>query len=69
MDFKRLIGALMIDFNNLTIQIGIVFVSIVVLWLLLKALKIIWKLLFIVLIFLALSFALPAVRQWILGFF
>ncbi len=57
------------DFNNLAVQIGIVFASILILWLFLKALKIVWKLFFVILIFLALSFALPAIRQWLFSFF
>jgi len=58
-----------IDFNHLGIQIALICAAIVLLWLLIKSLKIIWKLFFIVGILLALSFALPAVRQWIFSFF
>ena len=57
------------DFTDLKTQIIIVLVAIAVLWVLFKALKMIWKLVFIVLIFLGLSFALPAVREWIFGLF
>jgi len=57
------------DFNNLGTQIVIALVAIVSLWLLLKTMKIVWKFLLILLILLALSFALPAMREWILNFF
>jgi len=58
-----------IDLNNFGVQIALVCAAIVLLWLLVKSLKMIWKLLFVIGILLALSFALPAVRQWIFSFF
>jgi len=58
-----------IDLNQLGIQIALICAAIALLWLLAKSLKIIWKLLFVIAILLALSFALPAVRQWIFSFF
>ncbi len=58
-----------IDLNNLGIQIALVCAALVLIWLLVKSLKIIWKLLFVIGVLLALSFALPAVRQWIFTFF
>jgi len=58
-----------IDLNHLGIQIALVCAALVLLWLLIKSLKIIWKLLFVIGVLLALSFALPAVRQWIFSFF
>jgi len=57
------------DLDHLEIQIAIVCAAVVFLWLFLKALKIVWKLLLIALVFAALSFALPAIRQWIISFF
>jgi hypothetical protein len=57
------------DFNHLATQVGIVLAAIMILWLFLKTLKIVWKIFFVVLIFLALSFALPAIRQWIFSLF
>lgn len=58
-----------IDLNHLGIQIALICAAIVLLWLLVKSLKMIWKLLFVIGILLVLSFALPAVRQWIFSFF
>jgi len=58
-----------IDLDHLGIRIALICAAIVLLWLLVKSLKIIWKLLLVIGILLALSFALPAVRQWILSFF
>ena len=58
-----------IDLNHLGIQIALVCAALVLLWLLIKSLKIFWKLLFVIGILLALSFALHAVRQWIFSFF
>jgi len=58
-----------IDLNHLGIQIALVCAALVLLWLLVKSLKIIWKLLFVIGVLFALSFALPAVRQWIFSFF
>jgi len=57
------------DLDNLGIQIAIVCGIAVLLWLFLKALKIVRKLLLIILVLIPLSFALPAIRQWILSFF
>ena len=57
------------DIADFRIQILIVLVAIAVLWVLFKALKLIWKFVFIFLIFLGLSFALPAIREWISGLF
>ncbi|MCK5082457.1 MAG: hypothetical protein KAR31_06080 [Candidatus Omnitrophica bacterium] len=57
------------DFTDLGTQILIALVVIAVLWVLFKALKLIWKIGFIVLVVLALSFALPAAREWIFGLF
>jgi len=57
------------DLNHLGMQIALVCAAIVLLWLLVKSLKIIWKLLFVVCILFALSFALPTARQWVLNFF
>ena len=57
------------DFTDLKTQILIVLVSVAVLWILFKAFKLVWKLVFALLIFLGLSFALPAVREWIFGLF
>ncbi len=57
------------DITDLRIQILIVLVSIALLWFFFKMLKMVWKLTFIVLIFLGLSFALPAMREWIFDFF
>jgi len=57
------------NFEHLGIQIAIVLASIVFLWLFIKTLKLIWKLLLITSVFLGLSFALPAVRDWIMNFF
>ena len=57
------------DITDLKTQILIVLVAIAVLWVLFKALKVIWKIVFILLIFLGLSFALPAFREWIFGLF
>jgi hypothetical protein len=57
------------DVTDLKTQILIVLVAIAVLWVLFKALKIIWKVVFIVLIFLGLSFALPAFREWAFDIF
>lgn len=56
-------------FNHVGIQIITVLIAIVLLWLLVKSLKMIRKLLFVFGILFALSFALPAVRQWIFRFF
>ncbi len=53
------------DIADFKIQILIVLAAIAFLWLFFKAMKLIWKLGFIFLIFLGLSFALPAIRQWI----
>lgn len=58
-----------IDLDNLGIQVALVCAALVLIWLLVKSLKIIWKLLFVIGVLLALSFALPAVRQWIFTFF
>ncbi|MCK5013992.1 MAG: hypothetical protein KAS66_09240 [Candidatus Omnitrophica bacterium] len=57
------------DFTDLKTQILIVLVAVAVLWVVFKALKLIWKLAFIFLVFLGLSFALPAFREWIFKFF
>jgi len=57
------------DLTHLGIQIAIVCAAVVILWLFVKSLKIIWKLLFVTLIFLVLSFALPAIREWMLNLF
>jgi len=57
------------DLNHLGVQLAIVCVTVVSLWLFIKTLKIIWKLFFLFLIFLALSFALPAVREWIFSLY
>ena len=57
------------DITSLGVQIVIGLAIIVFLWLFIKTLKIIWKVVFIVLIFLVLSFALPALREWILNLF
>ena len=57
------------DLTDLRTQIVVALVAIAVLWVLFKALKVIWKLVFIFLVFLALSFALPAFREWIFGLF
>jgi len=66
---ELVLSHLNMDLNHLGIQIAVVCATIVFLWLFIKSLKIVWKLLFIVLVFLALSFALPAIRQWIFSFF
>lgn len=58
-----------IDLDNLGIQVALVCAALVLIWLLVKSLKIVWKLLFVISVLLALSFALPAVRQWIFTFF
>ena len=58
-----------LDLNHLGIQIALICAAIILLWLLVKSLKIVWKLLFVIGILLILSFALPAVRQWILSYF
>ena len=57
------------DVTNPKTQILIILVAVAVLWVLFKALKVIWKLVFIFLVFLGLSFALPAFREWIFGLF
>jgi len=57
------------DINHVGMQMAIVFGVIVLLWLFLKTLKIIWKLALIICVFCALSFLLPAIRDWILSFF
>jgi len=57
------------DFNHLGMQIIVVLIAIAFLWLFIKTLKIVWKLFFVISVFLALSFALPAIRQWIFSFF
>ena len=57
------------DITDFKTQILIVLAAIVVLWILFKALKLIWKFVFIFLIFLGLSFALPAIREWVFGLF
>jgi len=57
------------DFTDLRTQILVVLVAVAVLWVLFKALKLIWKVAFIFLVFLGLSFALPAVREWVFNFF
>jgi hypothetical protein len=57
------------DIHDLGTQVVIVLFAVALLWLLFKALKWIWRITLIVLIFLALSFILPAVREWIFGFF
>ena len=57
------------DITDLKTQILIVLVAVAVLWVLFKALKLIWKFVFIFLIFLGLSFALPAIREWVFGLF
>ena len=57
------------DITDLKIQILIVLVAVVVLWVLFKAVKLIWKFVLIFLIFLGLSFALPAIREWVFGLF
>ncbi|MCK5083518.1 MAG: photosystem II protein Y [Candidatus Omnitrophica bacterium] len=57
------------DLTDLRTQIVVALVAIAVLWVLFKALKVIWKLVFIFLVFLALSFALPVFREWIFGLF
>jgi len=58
-----------IDLNHVGMQIALICAAIALLWLLVKSLKIIWKLFFMIGILLVLSFALPAVRQWIFSFF
>ena len=57
------------DIADFRTQILIVLVAIAVLWVLFKALKLIWKSVFIFLIFLGLSFALPTIREWIFNLF
>ena len=57
------------DITDLRTQILIVLVVVAVLWVLFKALKWIWKFFFLFLIFLGLSFALPAIREWMFGLF
>lgn len=57
------------DITDLRTQILIVLVAVAALWVLFKALKLIWKFLVIVLLFLGLSFALPAIRDWVFNFF
>jgi len=54
---------------DLRTQILIILAAIAFLWLSIKTLKWIWKLSFGVFIFLGLSFALPAIREWIFGLF
>ena len=58
-----------IDLTHLGIQIVIVCAAVVILWLFVKSIKLIWKLLIVILIFFVLSFALPVVREWILKLF
>jgi len=57
-----------IDFNNSLIQIVLVCAAAGFLWVTVKSLKVIWKLLVIALVCLALLFIFPATRQWIFGF-
>ena len=57
------------NFDDIFIKIGIVIGTIIFLWLFFKLLKIIWKLSLIVMICLVLSFALPSMREWVLGVF
>jgi len=57
------------DFSNLGVQIGIVLAALLVLWLAVKTLKFVWKLLIIILIIAIVSLAFPSARQWILSFF
>jgi len=56
------------DIADLRIQILTVLAVIAVLWVMFKVLKMIWKIAFICLVFVGLSFALPAVREWVFGF-
>jgi len=53
------------DIERLAIQFLIVLAALAILWLFIKTLKIAWKIFVIVTVFLALSFALPAIREWI----
>lgn len=57
------------DITDLKTQIIIVLVAVAVLWVLFKAMKWIRKLIFIFLVFLGLSFALPAMREWVFSLF
>lgn len=57
------------DIMEHKILIVVILVGIAVLWVLFKALKLIWKFVFVFMIFLGLSFALPAMREWIFGLF
>ena len=57
------------DFSHVTTQVMFVFIAAVFLWIFLKTLKIIWKISLVIILFSALSFALPAIREWVLGLF
>ncbi len=57
------------EITDFRIQILVVLISVALIWLFFKALKAVWKLTFVVLVFLGLSFALPAMREWIFNIF
>jgi len=57
------------EISGLGMQIVIVFLVILFVWLFLrvfrKTVKVLWKVLLVCLVLLALSFVLPAVREWV----